>query len=96
MKTISITLAGAGTVLLLLGIQDVDLSPLTSARLDAIETAAEDRVWTPQTDQELIDEYCVRCHSDRRLRGNLSLETFDASAPHLQGEVAEKMILKLR
>ena len=96
MKTISITLAGAGTLLLLLGIQDVDLTPLTSDRLDAIESAAEDRVWTPQTDQELIDEYCVRCHSDRRLRGNLSLETFDASAPHLQGEVAEKMILKLR
>ena len=30
-------------------------------------------------DQAVIEEYCVRCHSERRLRGNLSLETFDVS-----------------
>lgn len=45
---------------------------------------------------EVIQEYCVRCHSDRRLRGNLSLESFDAEQPHLQGEIAEKMVVKLR
>ena len=44
----------------------------------------------------VIQEYCVRCHSDRRLRGNLSLESFDMEQPHLQGEVAEKMVVKLR
>lgn len=44
----------------------------------------------------VIEEYCVRCHSDRRLRGNLSLETFDAEQPHLQGEIAEKIVVKLR
>ena len=47
-------------------------------------------------ENDVIQEYCVRCHSDRRLRGNLSLESFDASQPHLDGEVAEKLVVKLR
>ena len=47
-------------------------------------------------ENSVIEEYCVRCHSDRRLRGNLSLETFDAEQPHLQGEIAEKIVVKLR
>ena len=47
-------------------------------------------------ENDVIQEYCVRCHSDRRLRGNLSLESFDADQPHLQGDVAEKMVVKLR
>ncbi|HAT37310.1 MAG TPA: hypothetical protein DCS75_02370 [Gemmatimonadetes bacterium] len=47
-------------------------------------------------DQSVIDEYCVRCHSDRRLRGNLSLETFDVSHPEESPEIAEKVIVKLR
>ena len=45
---------------------------------------------------EVIEEYCVRCHNERRLRGNLSLEGFDVEAAHEQAETAEKMILKLR
>lgn len=96
MKTISISLAGAGVALLLSGVQDVDLTWIRSGGPVTPESAASSREWSSQTDQEILDEYCVRCHSDRRLRGNLSLETFDASAPHLQGEVAEKIILKLR
>ena len=45
---------------------------------------------------EVIEEYCVRCHNERRLRGNLSLEGFDVEAGHEQAETAEKMIVKLR
>ena len=45
---------------------------------------------------DVIEEYCVRCHSDRRLRGNLSLEGFDADNPEAMGEIAEKMVVKLR
>jgi len=48
---------------------------------------------------DVVQEYCVGCHNDRRLRGNLSLEDFDlaalASAPP-RAETAEKMVLKLR
>jgi uncharacterized protein DUF1592/uncharacterized protein DUF1588/uncharacterized protein DUF1587/uncharacterized protein DUF1595/uncharacterized protein DUF1585 len=48
------------------------------------------------SDNEVIRRYCVRCHSDRRLRGNLSLEPFDAEHPEAMGEIAEKMVVKLR
>jgi len=47
-------------------------------------------------DGDVVEAYCVRCHSDRRLRGNLSLEDFDAERPEQHPEVAEKMIVKLR
>ena len=44
----------------------------------------------------VIRQYCVRCHNDQMLRGNLSLETFDAAAAHERAATAEKMIVKLR
>ena len=50
----------------------------------------------PDEENAVIQEYCVRCHSERRLRGNLSLEGFDAAQPHLAAEIAEKMVVKLR
>ena len=43
----------------------------------------------------LIGQYCLRCHSDRARRGNLSLEAFDVTHPELNAEVAERMIRKL-
>jgi hypothetical protein len=45
---------------------------------------------------EIIEEYCQRCHNDRRLVGNFSLESFDAGSAHEQAQVAESMIRKLR
>jgi hypothetical protein len=47
-------------------------------------------------DNEVIQQYCVRCHNDRRLRGNMSLEAFDAASPSRDRELAEKVIVKLR
>lgn len=47
-------------------------------------------------DQAVVDEYCVRCHNERRLRGNLSLEGFDVTRPHEMSATTEKMIVKLR
>lgn len=44
----------------------------------------------------LVEEYCVRCHNERRLRGNLSLEGFDVGTPESNADVAERMIHKLR
>ena len=43
----------------------------------------------------LINQYCLRCHNDRALRGNLSLASFDVTSPEDNAEVAEKMIRKL-
>ena len=47
-------------------------------------------------DNEVIRQYCVRCHNERRLLGNMSLEDFDAADAPSSGELAEKMIRKLR
>lgn len=47
-------------------------------------------------DNEVVQQYCVRCHNERRLIGNLSLEEFDATDPVADVVVAEKMIRKLR
>jgi hypothetical protein len=45
---------------------------------------------------EVIEETCLRCHSDRRRRGNLSLEDFDAGRAWASPDVAEAMVRKLR
>ena len=45
---------------------------------------------------EIVSSTCVRCHSDVRLRGNLSLEDFDIASASENAEVVERMIRKLR
>ena len=45
---------------------------------------------------DVIERYCTRCHSERRMRGNLSLEGFDIARADESAEVAERMIRKLR
>ena len=52
--------------------------------------------YTEADSDETIRAYCVRCHNERMLRGNLSLENFEMSASHREGQTAEKMIRKLR
>ncbi len=44
----------------------------------------------------IIQGTCVRCHSDRRLRGNLSLEAYDALRAPEHADVSEKIVRKLR
>ena len=50
----------------------------------------------PEVLTEVVREYCVRCHSDRRLRGNLSLEKFEVEDVLEHAEVGERIITKLR
>ena len=45
---------------------------------------------------EVLEEYCVRCHSEPQLSGNLSLEDFEVEAASQRAEIAEKVIVKLR
>jgi len=45
---------------------------------------------------DVMDRFCVRCHSERRLTGNLSLEGFAVSQAVEQSEIAERVIRKLR
>ncbi len=44
----------------------------------------------------VVQAYCVRCHNDRMLRGNLSLEGFTLDAAEETGDISELMIRKLR
>ena len=44
----------------------------------------------------VIQTVCVRCHNDERLRGNMSLVSFDADVPLENHALAEKIIGKLR
>ena len=44
----------------------------------------------------VIQTVCVRCHNDERLRGNMSLASFDADTPLENHALAEKIITKLR
>ena len=44
----------------------------------------------------IVQGTCARCHSDRMMRGNLTLESFDVAGAVGDADVAEKMIRKLR
>ena len=51
----------------------------------------------PIRDQdETVQQYCVRCHSDRRRSGNMSLEGLDMDAITADPDLAERMVRKLR
>jgi hypothetical protein len=45
---------------------------------------------------DVVQTYCVRCHSERRLTGNLTLEDFDVESAADLAATSEKMIRKLR
>ncbi len=50
----------------------------------------------PPPASDVIERYCLRCHNDTRLQGNMSLERFDAADAPADAELAERMIRKLR
>ena len=50
----------------------------------------------PATLTEVVRHYCVICHNDQLLTGNLSLATFDVENAADRAETAERMIRKLR
>ena len=50
----------------------------------------------PEALTEVVQRYCVVCHNDRRLAGNLLLQDFDVDKAADQAATAEGMIGKLR
>ena len=62
---------------------------------DSVDRARE-HVATAADLNDVVQDYCVRCHSERRLTGNLSLEGFDVERADEAAAVSERMILKLR
>jgi len=53
----------------------------------------------PETARQLrtaLDTYCVACHNQRLKTAGLTLDTVDASLPHTNPEIFEKVIARLR
>ncbi|MEX2466837.1 MAG: DUF1592 domain-containing protein [Gemmatimonadota bacterium] len=104
MKTLITVIATSGTLLTYAAVSSgpsMDELPRGASMAVAVHASggaaeADPRVGDPAAENALIDQYCVRCHSERRLQGNLSLEEFDAGAPSSDPELAEKMVVKLR
>jgi len=92
MKLLVVGSALLGMTLVIAG-ETADLpTPSIPSRPDPHEALAR-----PDVDpNEIVEETCVRCHSDARLRGNLSLEDFDIATAPDNAEVVERMIRKLR
>ena len=92
MKSLITSLAAMGVVLAYMG-QHVDtIVPQAGSSIPPAHSATALEI----DDNELIEDYCVRCHSERRMTGNLNLETYDALSPEMDAELTERMIVKLR
>src|SRR4029450_5688737 len=50
----------------------------------------------PAAQTALVKQYCAGCHSERGKAGGLTLAGFDAATIEAHGDVAEKIIRKLR
>ena len=59
------------------------------------ESAASPSV-SPATLTEVVQQYCVVCHNDALLTGNMSLQRFNVENAADEAETAERMIRKLR
>lgn len=93
-----VAIAGISGALLLGGSDSVEWTEPPEETTDRT-AAVSDGVNTALSSEDLnavVQDYCVRCHSDRRLTGNLSLEDYDVTTAHESSEVSEKIILKLR
>ena len=85
-KSLAVLAAGAGALHIL-----VTAGTGVAPAVDWSGTAA-----AAASNEDLVQEYCVRCHNERRLLGDMSLEDFDAANPTANAPIAEKMIRKLR
>ena len=81
-KPWSVVGAGLAAAILMTGVA-------RSAHAQASETA-------PTSEQATIDRYCITCHNDRLLTGNLSFEGVDIADVAAHRDVWEKAVRKLR
>jgi mono/diheme cytochrome c family protein len=58
--------------------------------------AAPARAMAPATLTAVVQQYCVTCHNDQLLTGNVSFQGFDVDRAGEKPEIAERMIRKLR
>ena len=70
---------------------EASFGPVTSVHASAPSVSMAEVDPAPALN-DMVEEYCVRCHNERRLRGDLSLEGFDAALPEENAPIAERMI----
>ena len=84
------------SAMLLAGLLMVTLAPDAGPRGYAPAPGSGESTPPIAAPDAVVQAYCVRCHNDRVLRGNLSLEGFAVDAASETGDIAEMMIRKLR
>jgi len=96
MRTFAASAALLGACLTLVS-QVAELATRQEPRAEAAAVLpAAPSLAAPADLSDVVERYCVRCHNERRLRGNLTLEGFDVTSAHQRAATAEKMIVKLR
>jgi hypothetical protein len=93
MKSVVATSAVLGISLMLVG--ELAVSDAPRPRISGSEDHASGAL-VDVDPNDIVSATCVRCHSDSRLRGNLSLESFDIERASENAEVIERMIRKVR
>jgi hypothetical protein len=90
MKPLVVTSAFVGISLMLIG--EITVPKTSPSDFDSVDHSAVADV----DPNAIVSSTCVRCHSDSRLRGNLSLEGFDIGRAGENAETIERMIRKVR
>ena len=71
-------------------------SPAAPAHAQPTASASGAGAAAPETYRAVLDRYCVACHNQRTLTGNLALDTVDLAHVGDAAEVWEKVLEKLR
>ena len=93
----NLAVAAAAAALLGTGVAAEQTSRSSPSRVSApAKTVAAAPALSVESQNQLVGQYCVTCHSERGKAGGLTLAGFDAAAIDRRPDVAEKMIRKLR
>ena len=98
MNSLPAALTALGVLLLL---ADRPADPVPAGPREAASVVVAGKVDVPAPDRAedltgVVRTYCQVCHNDALLTGNLSLQAFEVESAPEMGEIAEKMIRKLR
>ena len=98
MKTIALGVAVAGISALVAGgrISRVETAELGATHAVVAAQPATHAELAPATLTAVVQQYCVVCHNDQLLTGNVSMQAFDVEKAADQAQTAERMIRKLR
>ncbi len=103
MRSLAATAAISGIVLIVAGRsmaprigRSGEVHPSQGAAVQGIATGSHAPSLSDDQLTGVVKQYCVTCHNDRRLRGNLSLEDLDVAQAPEKAPTVEKMIVKLR